>query len=132
MSGQVPAAVQAVWERRREEILGRVGALDEAVGALLDGALDEDLRARAERDAHKLAGSLGMFGFSRGSDLARELEQVLAPPGPAASDAPRLAELAIGLRAELETPRLDPTRMAIATLRRRTAARCFWWVPIPS
>ncbi|MDQ3318737.1 MAG: Hpt domain-containing protein, partial [Actinomycetota bacterium] len=99
ITGQVPAAVQAVWERSRNETIGRVGTLDEAVGALLDGALDEDLRARAERDAHKLAGSLGMFGFPRGSEVARELEQALAPPGPAASDAPRLAELAIGLRA---------------------------------
>ena len=108
ITGQVPAAVQAVWERSWNETIGRVGTLDEAVGALLDGALDEDLRARAERDAHKLAGSLGMFGFPRGSEVARELEQALAPPGPAASDAPRLAELAIGLRAELETPPAGP------------------------
>jgi len=104
MAVHVPAAVQAVWERSKDGIARRVGTLEEAVVAMLAGGLEDDLRGRAERDAHKLAGSLGMFGFPRGSELARELEQALAAPGgPAVSDAPRLAESVLALRAELDS-----------------------------
>ena len=105
MPVQVPAAIEAVWERSRPRVVGQVRALEEAVGAMLDGDLDETLRARAESEAHKLVGSLGMFGVPRGSELARELEQGFATPRP--SDAPRLADLALALTAELEERRAD-------------------------
>ena len=103
MNTQVPAAVQAIFEKTKDDLVRRVETLDEAVTVLLDGKLDESLRARAERDAHKLTGSLGMFGLPRGSELARELEQALAgPDSPALSDGPRLAELVLALRRELD------------------------------
>jgi diguanylate cyclase (GGDEF)-like protein len=101
LAGHVPAAVEAVWERSRERTAGRIGTLEEAIGAMLDDSLSEDLRAQAERDAHKLAGSLGMFGFPRGSEIARELEQALAAPAP--SQAFHLAELALALSAEIDS-----------------------------
>ncbi len=100
---QVPAAVQAIFARSQDELGRRVRTLEEAVPALLEGQLDESLRAKAERDAHKLAGSLGMFGLPRGSELAREIEEVLGvPDGPVPAAAPRLAELVLALRGQLE------------------------------
>jgi len=106
---QIPAAVRAVWERSKDETARRVGTLEEAVAAMLAGGLDDDLRGRAERDAHKLAGSLGMFGLPRGSELARELEQALAGPGgPPVLDAPLLAERVLALRAELDSQPAGP------------------------
>ena len=101
MSVHLPAAIEAVWERNRGQTLERIDVVEEAVGAMLEDDLDESLRARAERDAHKLAGSLGMFGFSRGSELARHLEQALAESAPA--EGHRLAELVRALRAEIES-----------------------------
>jgi HPt (histidine-containing phosphotransfer) domain-containing protein len=99
----VPAAVQAAFQRSRGELSRRVGTLEEMVAAIVEGGLDESLRASAERDAHKLAGSLGMFGFALGSELARELEHALAvPDGPVMAEAPRLAELVLMLRSQLE------------------------------
>jgi len=99
----VPAAVQAVFEKSRGELGRRVGTLEEMIAAMVEGQLDERLRAGAERDAHKLAGSLGMFGLPRGSELARELEQALAvPEGPPMAEAPRLAELVLALRSQLD------------------------------
>ncbi|HEX2189635.1 MAG TPA: response regulator, partial [Longimicrobiaceae bacterium] len=62
-------------------------------------------RRAAEREAHKLAGAVGSFGFAEGSRLAREAEELLgaaAPPGP--EEAPRLAALAAALRVDLERP----------------------------
>jgi len=54
----------------------------QAVAALAENRLDDNLRADAGRAAHMLAGSLGMFGFIDASDAARELEAELARPAP--------------------------------------------------
>ncbi len=103
MGTGLSVAIEAIWEKSRAEIARRIGTLEDAVSAMLADTLDEDLRARAERDAHKLAGSLGMFGFPTGSVLAREVEQSLAATeGPARADVPRLAELVLALRDELD------------------------------
>jgi diguanylate cyclase (GGDEF)-like protein len=75
------AAVQAIWARRRPEALERVALLEEAVAALRSGALPSDLRDQARREAHKLAGSAGTFGFPRASEAARELELALESAG---------------------------------------------------
>jgi diguanylate cyclase (GGDEF)-like protein len=98
----VPAAVRAVLEEHRAALEQRVATVEEAVTAMVSAGLDEDLRARAERDAHKLAGSLGMFGAPRGSELAAELERSLGVAGgPAATELPRLAELVLELQNQL-------------------------------
>jgi HPt (histidine-containing phosphotransfer) domain-containing protein len=56
------------------------------------------LRRDAEHEAHKLAGSLGMFGFPTGSELARELELMLEGDAPIGDD---FAELVARLAAVL-------------------------------
>lgn len=73
----LPATIATLWERFREPTMDRVGILEQAAKALLTGELDELLRQQAVRVAHKLAGSLGTFGFPHGSTLAREIEQTL-------------------------------------------------------
>ena len=75
---QVLAAADAIWQRVRRTELDRVAVIESAVAALLAGRLDESERALAEREAHKIAGSAGTFGYRRASELARELESILA------------------------------------------------------
>jgi diguanylate cyclase (GGDEF)-like protein len=105
-------ALAGAWERFRETVLGRVQVLEEAVVALLEGRLDEETRRRAEREAHKLAGSVGTFGFAEGSRIARYLEQALAGHAPLEqADALRLSERVVALRRELER---DPSAPAAA------------------
>ena len=72
--------------------------------AISAGTLDHALRASAERDAHKLAGSLGTFGLQRGTELARELETTFAAGGRPvdAIEGPHLSECIAGLRGELD------------------------------
>lgn len=108
----MPAAIQAVFEKNRDELMRRIATLDDAVAAVRAGRLDEDLRAWAERDAHKLAGSLGMFGLASGSALARELEQALATR-PAISAVDRLGEIVLTLRAQLDGRRVEPPQHAV-------------------
>ncbi len=99
-------AVAGVWERMRPMILARVPPIEAAVAALLEGRLEEDLRGWAVREAHKLAGSLGTFGFPEGSRVAREIEDLLQEePLSEGSSGARLSELALTLRRILEQPR---------------------------
>ena len=97
------AAIERIWENSRGELARRIATIEEAVAAIADGALGDDLCERARSDAHKLAGSLGMFGLAHGSGLAGELVRAL---GGVAADtpgyAPHLADLIGTLRAEFD------------------------------
>lgn len=77
MATDLAPAIEAIWQRSRAEIDRRIATLEEALTAMRAGTLADDLRERAVGDAHKLAGSLAMFGFATGSELAREFEQAL-------------------------------------------------------
>jgi DNA-binding response OmpR family regulator len=55
----------------------RIAELKLAADALRKGTLDAQVRQKAEQEAHKLAGSLGSFGFAKGSLLANEIEDLL-------------------------------------------------------
>jgi putative two-component system response regulator len=102
-------SVRAIFDDNRDDFRQRVTTLEEAVAAALAGVLDESLRAEAESDAHKLAGSLGTFGLSRGSDLASELEQRFAAAALSPmTDTTDLAPLVRGLRSELEDELAEP------------------------
>ncbi|MBP0020622.1 MAG: response regulator [Cyanobacteria bacterium SBLK] len=67
-------AVARVWEQFRGSFLERIETIETAIAALSTKTLDATLREKAEKQAHKLIGSLGMYGLSQGSDWARELE----------------------------------------------------------
>ncbi|HYW11273.1 MAG TPA: Hpt domain-containing protein, partial [Longimicrobium sp.] len=75
------AAVAGVWAKYRDQVLARVDVLEAAAIGLLEGRLDREGRREAEREAHKLAGSVGTFGFAEASRLSREAETMLAGPG---------------------------------------------------
>lgn len=103
------AAIEAIWARNGEASLGRVAALEEAVAALIESRLSDQQRRDAERKAHLLAGSVGMFGFQRASEAARRLESALAGTDPVPADRLLVAmEEVVALRADLERDRPDP------------------------
>ena len=66
--------ISALWERKRPLILQRLTILDRAAEAAAVGSLEDSLCEEALSEAHKLAGSLGTFGFPTGTEIARELE----------------------------------------------------------
>jgi diguanylate cyclase (GGDEF)-like protein len=95
--------IREVWEQEREGVLAGVDVLERAIGDALAEELGEERRQAARREAHKLAGSVGTFGFSQASERARELELALEPEGgPALEQLPRMADLVVAIRAELE------------------------------
>lgn len=102
-AARVRAAVEEIWLRNRASALERVDFLANAIAATLDDRLPDADRREAERAAHQLAGSVGIFGFQRASALAREIETVLAGGEPIDRD--RLLEAAdsvVALRGHLE------------------------------
>jgi hypothetical protein len=88
--------ISALWERSVPLISDRLNGLDIACEAAVVGRLSPIMRRGAADTAHKLAGSLGMFGYPRGTELAREIEQMLEDGG--VVDAGLLRELVVELR----------------------------------
>jgi DNA-binding response OmpR family regulator len=74
---QLGQSVSAIWQRTKGMSLQRVKLLVQVVQALKSGSLTQDLQQQAIQNAHKLAGSLGTFGFEQGSHLAQQLESLL-------------------------------------------------------
>ena len=85
-----------LWVKIQPIVEERLVVLDRAAAAANQGALTDDLRIEARNAAHKLAGSLGMYGFDEGTRVSRELEQMLDTAAP---DAARLGALVSELRA---------------------------------
>jgi HPt (histidine-containing phosphotransfer) domain-containing protein len=94
--------LRIVWERRRDLVQARIETLKRAVVALEEGRVDPKLMREAERVAHMLAGSVGMFGFVAASKAAHELEVELTHPAP--GRAPALSALLESLRSDLQSP----------------------------
>jgi HPt (histidine-containing phosphotransfer) domain-containing protein len=67
-------ALDRLWKQFLPEIEQRVAQLEAANEALEAGKLSDHLRTVANSAAHKLAGTLGTFGLTRGTILAREAE----------------------------------------------------------
>lgn len=70
-------ALAEVWQRYEGTYNERLAILERANQAWQAGKLTGQLLQQARWAAHKLAGSLGVFGFSQGSHLALEMEQLL-------------------------------------------------------
>lgn len=70
-------AVAQAWEAHQDTLQERLSVLEAAAAAIGVGQLSEDLQQVSRSHAHKLAGSLGCYGFSEGSRIARELESLL-------------------------------------------------------
>ncbi len=68
-------ATAAIWERAKARLRERIAVIEQAIAAASADVLADELRQRAETEAHKLAGSLGMFNFDQGSALAHQAEQ---------------------------------------------------------
>jgi len=103
---RILGVVASAWSRLAPVVAERLKVLEQARFALLESKLSPQLRERAEREAHNLAGLLGTVGFAAGSRFALELEHILQR-GTRQSEpyALRFSDLVVALRLELgKTP----------------------------
>lgn len=96
------ALLAKLWVKIQPLVEERLVVLDRASSAAGQGILTDELRIEAQSSAHRLAGSLGMYGVDEGTRIARELEQLLDAGAP---NPGRLSALVVELRASI-TPKV--------------------------
>jgi HPt (histidine-containing phosphotransfer) domain-containing protein len=96
---QIDALLLTLWERGLPQLRERLEVLEHAAAAAASGRLAEASRIEALDIAHKFAGSLGMFGYDKGTEIARKLEQLLTRLTP--SNAGQMKDLVAELRRSL-------------------------------
>ena len=75
---RVADSLRTVWAERHGELLDRVAVMEAAVASVrARRGHDAELLARAQREAHRLAGVVGTFGMPLASQLATDLERRL-------------------------------------------------------
>ncbi|GAB4378085.1 MAG: hypothetical protein Kow00121_29200 [Elainellaceae cyanobacterium] len=65
------------WYEIQPEILEQAAVLEAAAQALSAGTITPQLHEQAIANAHKLAGTVGAYGFKQASKLARQIETLL-------------------------------------------------------
>ncbi len=107
--------MERLWNQSQGLINDRLTCIHQALAAASRNQLDHALAEKAESAAHKLVGSLGMFGGDRGSVFAKEVECWFEQ---ARSKSPQsvtiLERLLIQLRKEIDD--LNQTPMASTLL----------------
>lgn len=76
-AAMIAARLADLWRQSLPIVLERVAALRSACEALDRDATDAAARSVAREAAHKLSGSLGIFGLPQGTELAAAMEQML-------------------------------------------------------
>jgi HPt (histidine-containing phosphotransfer) domain-containing protein len=76
-SEKLAASMAKIWETSKVQFLEQLKTIQNVSNEFSNGAMTADRRTEAEREAHKLAGTLGMFGLMEGSQVARQLENML-------------------------------------------------------
>ncbi|MEL6788750.1 MAG: response regulator, partial [Cyanobacteria bacterium J06607_15] len=101
------AALATVWQKFAEVHKERIATLEQANRAWQRHSLSSELLQQAKWAAHKLAGSLGIFGFNEGSRLALEMEELLKIHSQE-DLATQFSELLTALKNSLEAKRSQP------------------------
>ncbi|MBD2415491.1 multi-component transcriptional regulator [Nostoc calcicola FACHB-389] len=78
---QFQQAMGGLWKQYEGLMVQRLAVLEEFAAAVSHKTLTQELQKSAEREAHKLAGVLGMFEQDNGTQIARKIEQILGKDG---------------------------------------------------
>jgi HPt (histidine-containing phosphotransfer) domain-containing protein len=96
---KIESILADLWRKNLPVLKDRLDLLDRTASAAAAGNLTEAARMGALSIAHKLSGSLGMFGYTEGTEIARQIEHLLKQPN--SENLNRLTELATDLRKTL-------------------------------
>jgi HPt (histidine-containing phosphotransfer) domain-containing protein len=76
-SDSLADALNALWQKSLPLFRTRVTTIESAQSALEQGHCSAESRQEAVEEAHRLAGTLGTFGYPEGTDAARFIERSL-------------------------------------------------------
>ncbi|MBE9061593.1 response regulator [cf. Phormidesmis sp. LEGE 11477] len=74
---QTKAALATLWKSVKCQQNARLAILQQAREQIQTGSLAKELRKSAYRSSHSLAGVLGIFGFTEGSECAKQIQLLL-------------------------------------------------------
>ena len=92
---ETAALIANLWQRNLPALRERLDILDNIATSAATGDLTKEEQDQAIAISHKLAGSLGMYGYTEGTEVAMKMESLLR------SEEPLDAGLLIGLTYEL-------------------------------
>jgi DNA-binding response OmpR family regulator len=101
----IPQRLAEIWERHQGTMFDRVAKIDRVITALENGSLDVEIRTNALHSAHTLAGALGTFGLTLGSQVAKQIE------------------LLLGSEIDITPAHLDRLQMGVAQLRQEIESK---------
>ncbi|MGV2830635.1 response regulator [Myxosarcina sp. GI1(2024)] len=94
--------VTQAWSIFKNVAFERLAILENLTAELVENHVSQKLLAEAKSSAHKLAGSLGSFGFPEGSKIAKQLEKLLTNNSMARGDIERITNSVAALNLELQ------------------------------
>ncbi|NJR52805.1 MAG: response regulator [Leptolyngbyaceae cyanobacterium CSU_1_3] len=95
--------ISEVWQRFQGRVNQQVMGLERLAEVALRSSSDVELWIEAKRDAHSLAGALGMFGIPDGSKLAHQIESLLGETSVLSFDRASILQIHVqALRHEIE------------------------------
>jgi two-component system, OmpR family, response regulator len=116
------ARLTDIWQRTSQTSLAKVSFLEATTRSLQSGTCDQTQLGQAITTAHKLAGTLGTFGFDLGSQIAQQIEDLLQAKSQATIAPPNepqwlqhLAQLVESLRRELTEESNQPAKIKQST-----------------
>ena len=98
-----------IWSQFRDLAFARLAVLESSVAASAKGQLSNELQESARSSAHKLAGSLGCFGFPEGSRIAKQIEILLGHHPIEGTELEQITSLTTSLKAELQHQPFEKT-----------------------
>lgn len=101
LDAKIDNVLAQLWQKNLPTVRERLDLLDKFGAAAASGKLNEPTRLEALSIAHKLAGSLGMYGYQQGTEVASKMERILKSPTP--ETLVTLRALAVDLRKSLAT-----------------------------
>ena len=96
------ATVAQIWSKFKDLAFQRLSDLENYALASVESRSTREIYDRAKNSAHKLAGSLGCFGFPQGSKIARQIEQRLNSHPLAQNEIAQITKLIDALNTELQ------------------------------
>jgi len=73
---ETDALIAELWQRHLPTIRERLQVLERIAGSAATGSLSKEDREEGIAISHKFAGSLGMYGYRQGTEIASQMEQL--------------------------------------------------------
>lgn len=103
------AIINQIWSKFSNLAFQRVSDIEKLMLDASATDLNLKVKSQAQNSAHKLAGSLGCFGFPEGSKIAKQIELILVNETINSENLAKIGKLSASLRAELTHQKSETT-----------------------